>query len=44
MSPYTQVIPAYEKAALDVIDQSTVPGSERDLVRQYFSSLGEGAS
>ena len=44
MSPYTQVIPAYEKAALDVIDHSAVPGSERDLVRSYFSSLGEGGS
>ena len=44
MSPYTQVIPAYEKAALDVIDRSAVPGSERDLVQQYFSSLGEGGS
>jgi hypothetical protein len=44
MSPYTQVIPAYEKAALDVIDHSAVPGSEKDLVRRYFSSLGEGGS
>jgi DNA (cytosine-5)-methyltransferase 1 len=27
--------------ALDAADQSLIPGSERDLVRQYFSQLGE---
>ncbi len=41
LSPYSQVITAYQKAALDVIDRSLVPGSEKDLVREYFSSLGE---
>ncbi|OLE37252.1 MAG: hypothetical protein AUG48_04960 [Actinobacteria bacterium 13_1_20CM_3_68_9] len=41
LSPYSQVIQAYQKAALDATDQSLIPGSERDLVRQYFSQLGE---
>jgi len=41
LSPYTQVIQAYQQAALDATDQSLIPGSERDLVRQYFSQLGE---
>lgn len=40
LSPYSQVITAYQKAALNVIDRSLVPGSEKDLVREYFSSLG----
>jgi len=40
-SPYSQVIQAYQQAALDATDQSLIPGSERDLVRQYFSQLGE---
>ena len=40
-SPYGQVIQAYQQAALDATDQSLIPGSERDLVRQYFSQLGE---
>ena len=41
LSPYAQVIQAYQQAALDATDQSLIPGSERDLVRQYFSQLGE---
>ena len=41
LSPYNQVIQAYQQAALDATDQSLIPGSERDLVRQYFSQLGE---
>ena len=41
LSPYTQVIEAYQQAALDATDQSLIPGSERDLVREYFSQLGE---
>jgi len=41
LSPYTQVIQAYQQAALDAVDQSLIPGSERDLVREYFSQLGE---
>ena len=41
LSPYSQVIQAYEQAALDATNQSLIPGSERDLVRQYFSQLGE---
>jgi hypothetical protein len=41
LSPYSQVITAYQQAALDAADQSLIPGSERDLVRQYFSQLGE---
>jgi hypothetical protein len=35
------VIQAYQQAALDATNQSLIPGSERDLVRQYFSQLGE---
>ena len=41
LSPYTQVIEAYQQAAVDATDQSLIPGSERDLVREYFSQLGE---
>lgn len=41
LSPYTQVVQAYQQAALDATDQSLIPGSERDLVREYFSRLGE---
>lgn len=41
LSPFGQVIQAYQQAALDATDQSLIPGSERDLVRQYFSQLGE---
>ncbi len=41
LTPYDQVIQAYEQVALDAADQSLIPGSERDLVRSYFSSLGE---
>lgn len=40
LTPYTQVVQAYGKAALDATDQSLIPGSERDLVREYFSTLG----
>ena len=41
LTSYSQVIQAYQQAALDATDQSLIPGSERDLVRQYFSQLGE---
>jgi hypothetical protein len=41
LTPYTQVVQAYQQAALDATDQSLIPGSERDLVRAYFSTLGE---
>ncbi|MEO6796788.1 MAG: hypothetical protein ABI401_04080 [Candidatus Dormibacter sp.] len=41
LSPYNQVINAYQQAALDAVDQSLIPGSDRELVRQYFSQLGE---
>jgi hypothetical protein len=41
LSPYSQVIQAYQQAALDATNQSLIPGSERDLVREYFSQLGE---
>lgn len=41
LTPYTQVIQAYEQTALDAANQSLIPGSERDLIRAYFSSLGE---
>ena len=41
LSPYSQVVQAYQQAALDATNQSLIPGSERDLVRDYFSQLGE---
>jgi uncharacterized protein YoxC len=41
LTPYTQVVQAYQQAALDATNQSLIPGSERDLVREYFSRLGE---
>lgn len=44
LTPYTQVIQAYQQVALDATDQSLIPGSESDLIRQYFSSLGEGGT
>ena len=36
-----QVIQAYQQAALNATDRSLIPGSQRDLVREYFSRLGE---
>lgn len=44
LTPYTQVIQAYQQAALDATSQSLIPGSESDLIRAYFSSLGETAT
>lgn len=44
LTPYTQVIQAYEQTALDAANQSLIPGSERDLIRAYFSSLGESGA
>jgi hypothetical protein len=44
LTPYTQVVGAYQQAALDATSQSLIPGSERDLVREYFSRLGESAA
>jgi hypothetical protein len=41
LTPYTQVIQSYQQAALDVTNQSLIPASARDIIRQYFSSLGE---
>jgi chemotaxis protein histidine kinase CheA len=41
LTPYTQVIQSYQQAALDATNQSLIPGSERDLVREYFARLGE---
>lgn len=43
LTPYSQVIQAYQQAALDAANQSLIPASERDLIRQYFISLGETA-
>jgi hypothetical protein len=40
-TPYSQVIQAYQQAALDAAQASLIPGSEQDLIREYFSSLGE---
>ena len=31
-------------AALDAANQSLIPGSEQDLIRAYFSSLGESGT
>jgi hypothetical protein len=44
LTPYAQVVQAYQQAALDATGQSLIPGSERDLVREYFSRLGETAA
>jgi hypothetical protein len=41
LTPYTQVIQSYQQAALDATSQSLIPGSEQDLVREYFARLGE---
>ena len=41
LTPYTQVIQAYQQVALDATNQTLIPGSESDIIRQYFSSLGE---
>ncbi|HEY9288094.1 MAG TPA: hypothetical protein VIT43_08745 [Candidatus Dormibacteraeota bacterium] len=41
LTPYNQVIQGYQQAAKDATDQSLIPGSERDLIREYFSQLGE---
>ena len=41
LTPYTQVIGAYQQAALNATNRSLIPGSQRDLVREYFSRLGE---
>ena len=41
LTPYTQVVQGYRQAALDATDRSLIPGSQRDLVREYFSRLGE---
>jgi hypothetical protein len=41
LTPYTQVIAAYQQSALDAAGQSLIPASEQDLIRAYFSSLGE---
>lgn len=43
MTPLTQIIQQYQQAALDVSSQTLIPGSERDVIRQYFSSLGDTA-
>ena len=44
LTPYRQVIQAYEQVALDATNQSLIPGSASDLIRQYFSSLGENGA
>jgi hypothetical protein len=41
LTPYSQVIRAYQQAALNATNRSLIPGSQRDLVREYFSRLGE---
>ena len=44
LTPYAQVIQAYQQAALDATSQTLIPGSESDLIRAYFSGLGETAA
>jgi hypothetical protein len=41
LTPYAQVIQAYQQAALNASSRSLIPGSKRDLIREYFSRLGE---
>jgi hypothetical protein len=43
LTPYTQVVQSYQQAALDATNQTLIPVSARDLIRLYFSSLGEPA-
>ena len=43
LTPYGDVIRAYQQAALDATQQSLIPGSEQDLIREYFTSLGESS-
>jgi hypothetical protein len=37
---YREVLQAYQKAALDALDRTVVSASDRELIKQYFSSLG----
>jgi chemotaxis protein histidine kinase CheA len=41
LTPYSQVIQQYQQAAQDATDQSLIPGSEQDLIHQYFSQLAQ---
>jgi hypothetical protein len=41
LTPYAQVIQAYQQAALNASSRSLIPGSKRDLIREYFTRLGE---
>jgi len=39
--PYEQVYADYKAAALNQVDRADIPQSERDLVNQYFTNLGQ---
>jgi hypothetical protein len=40
--PYQQVLPQYEQAASEALDQSAIPPHLKDYVRDYFSQLEPG--
>jgi hypothetical protein len=40
--PYDQVYAQYRDVAIDQVDRTDIPESERQLVQQYFSDLGGG--
>ena len=44
LRPYNEVIADYEREARQTIDRSPVPPSMKDLVKNYFSSLGTGTA
>jgi hypothetical protein len=37
--PYQQVLPEYQQAAGEALDQSAIPPHLKDYVREYFSEL-----
>jgi hypothetical protein len=39
LRPYTEVVNSYQQAALDVVENASIPASQKDLVRDYFSSI-----
>lgn len=41
MIPYDEVIGEYEDKAMESINNYNIPEGMRDLVKDYFSSLGD---
>ncbi|MCH8275117.1 MAG: hypothetical protein IH851_10040 [Armatimonadetes bacterium] len=41
-TPYTDVLPEYERVAEDAIEKQKIPPSHQKRVREYFESLGSG--